>query len=202
LKTAKALGKPTLRSSSIKSILVRRTEVRPFEQKHIDLVTNFASQAVIAIENTRLLNELRESLEQQTATSEVLSVISSSPGDLEPVFKTMLESATRICEAKLGAMALYEDGGCRIVLLNNAPPAYADQITRLSCIRVFRTCSSSILGRLIRPGCAGPFMSDPGSRISRAQLSEQLWQFGKVLSAVPRRATTASSTSAAVAKHR
>jgi signal transduction histidine kinase len=100
-------------------------------------VQNFAAQAVIAIENTRLLNELRqrttdltEALEQQTATSEVLKVISSSPGELEPVFKTILESATRICEAKLGAMALYEDGGCRIVSLNNAPPAYADQIMR------------------------------------------------------------------------
>jgi len=109
---------------------IYRQEVRPFTDKQIALVQNFAAQAVIAIENTRLLNELRESLQQQTATSEVLGVISSSPGDLEPVFKTILESATRICEAKLGAMALYEDGGCRIVSLNNAPPAYADQITR------------------------------------------------------------------------
>ena len=121
----------------IGTITIYRQEVRPFTEKQIALVQNFAAQAVIAIENTRLLNELRqrtndltESLEQQTATSEVLKVISSSPGELEPVFKTILESATRICEAKLGAMALYEDGGCRIVALNNAPPAYADQITR------------------------------------------------------------------------
>ena len=119
------------------TINIYRQEVRPFTDKQIALVENFSSQAVIAIENTRLLNELRqrtddltESLEQQTATSEVLKVISASPGELEPVFKTILESATRICEAKLGAMALYEDGGCRIVSLNNAPPAYADEITR------------------------------------------------------------------------
>ena len=79
---------------------------------------------MIAIENTRLLNELRESLEQQTATADVLSVISSSPGELEPVFNALLEKATQLCEAKFGNLFLRAENGFHYVAMHGAPPAY------------------------------------------------------------------------------
>jgi GAF domain-containing protein len=114
-------------------INVYRQEVRPFTDKQIELVQNFAAQAVIAIENARLLNELRqrtddlsESLEQQTATSEVLKIISSSPGELLPVFQGMLANAMRICEAKFGHLSLYDGKSFRSAYLHNAPPSYRE----------------------------------------------------------------------------
>ena len=120
------LAMPMLKEEElIGAIVIYRQEVRPFADKQIELVSNFGKQAVIAIENTRLLNELRESLQQQTATSEVLQVISSSPGELEPVFQAMLENATRICEAKFGTLFRFEGDAYRAVATHNAPPELA-----------------------------------------------------------------------------
>jgi GAF domain-containing protein len=120
------LAVPMLKDNElVGAIVVYRQEVRPFTDRQIALLTSFANQAVIAIENTRLLNELRESLQQQTATSTVLQVISTSPGELPPVFQTVLENATRICEARFGTMLMYENGMFREVAQYNPPSEYA-----------------------------------------------------------------------------
>jgi GAF domain-containing protein len=114
----------------IGTIGIYRQEVRPFSDKQIELMQNFAAQAVIAIENTRLLSELRQSLEQQTATADVLRVISSSPGELKPVFEVILKNTTRICEAKFGILWLSEDGGFRFVAQHGVPPLLVEDRQR------------------------------------------------------------------------
>jgi class 3 adenylate cyclase/putative methionine-R-sulfoxide reductase with GAF domain len=122
-----ALSVPMLKDNElVGAINILRQEVRPFTEKQIELVKNFAAQAVIAIENTRLLNELRQSLDRQTATSDVLHVISSSPGDLKKVFEAILENATRICQANFGILNFYETGGLRMGAMHNVPSAFAD----------------------------------------------------------------------------
>jgi GAF domain-containing protein len=108
------------------AIVIYRQEVRPFTEKQIELLQNFAAQAVIAIENARLLNELRQSLEQQTAAADVLRVISSSPGEVKVVFEAMLANATRICEASFGVLFRFEGGEFHPAALLNAPKPYAD----------------------------------------------------------------------------
>jgi class 3 adenylate cyclase/putative methionine-R-sulfoxide reductase with GAF domain len=136
-----AMAVPMLRDDELVGVMaIHRREVLPFTEKQIALLANFAAQAVIAIENARLLNELRqrtddltertddltEALEQQTATSDVLQVISSSPGDLEPVFTTMLENATRICDAEFGNVYLWDGEVLRLVAAHNTPLAFAE----------------------------------------------------------------------------
>ena len=121
------LGVPMVKEDRlIGAIFIYRLEVRPFTDKEIELVTNFAAQAVIAIENVRLLNELRESLQQQTATAGVLEVISSSPGDMKPVFESMLANALRICDAKFGHILLYDGEKYHAAHLHDVPPLYRE----------------------------------------------------------------------------
>src|SRR5262244_827289 len=133
-----ALGVPLLHKGTVVGVIfVAKTVPQPFTAKQIELVTTFADQAVIAFENTRLLNELRqrtddlsELLEQQTAASQVLQVISSSTGELEPVFQAILASATRTCDAKFGLLYRIENGAARIISKLGIPPALAEYLRR------------------------------------------------------------------------
>jgi GAF domain-containing protein len=148
------LAVPLLRGGrAIGAIVIYRIEPGTFADKQLALLQTFADQAVIAIENVRLFEaeqqrtrELSESLEQQTATSEVLKVISSSPGELEPVFEAMLESATRICEARFGSLYLYSEDGLTLAATHNAPPAFAEARRR----GPIRPAPDTALGQVIR----------------------------------------------------
>jgi len=121
--------------TAIGTISVVRLAPGKLSKRQVAALKTYADQAVIAIENTRLLSELRESLQQQTATADVLKVISSSPGDLAPVFETMLENATRICEAQFGTLYRAEGDGVRCVGMHNAPKAFIEERRRNPVIR-------------------------------------------------------------------
>ena len=128
------LAVPLIRDGTLIGVMgFARAVVKSFNAKETELATTFANQAVIAIENARLLNELRERtsdlselLEQQTATSEVLQVISSSTGDLQPVFEAILEKAVRICDAKFGTINRWDGEALHLVATHNLPPALAE----------------------------------------------------------------------------
>ena len=133
------------------TIVIYRQEVRTFNDREIELLKSFAAQAVIAIENARLLNELRQSLEQQTATADVLQVVSSSLGDLEPVFATMLEKAVRICDATFGNIYRWDGEALHLVATHDTPPAFAE--ARKQSLPSANRIVSSILAEILLPQC-------------------------------------------------
>ncbi len=150
------LGVPLMRQGTpIGVIVLNRRSVRPFTDKQIELVTTFADQAVIAIENARLLSELHqrtddlsESLEQQTATSEILGVISSSPGELAPVFEALLANGVRLCGASFGALMRREGDVFRLVAFHNVPRAF--ELASEQFGRIFRPPPNSVHAEIVR----------------------------------------------------
>ena len=147
------LAVPIMRNkTALGTILATRREACPFTDREIALLQNFAAQAVIAIENTRLLNELKQSLERQTATADVLRVISSSPGELQPVFEAMLENAVRICEAKFGALFRFDGENFHVVAQFSSPVALLEALTR-----------------------RGPFKPTPGISLDHVMRTQQVF---------------------------
>ena len=141
------LAVPMIRDKEvIGAIFVGRKRAGLFADAQVQLLKTFADQAVIAIENTRLLNELRESLQQQTATADVLKVISSSPGELEAVFRTMLENAVQICGARFGNLSLFDGNNMRVAAMHNAPPEF-ERLRRRDPIAPL---DRSVFGNLVR----------------------------------------------------
>ena len=152
-------------------LIVYRQEVRPFSDRQIALVQGFAAQAEIAMRNARLLTETRESLERQTATSEVLRVISSSPGDLEPVFSVMLENAVRICDAGFGIIYRWDGELLQLVASHNLPPAYAERRRQMP-----HRAGPDPVGRMIASKSVvhvADLATDPGYIERRGALAEE-----------------------------
>jgi GAF domain-containing protein len=173
------------------TITLYRREMRPFTDKQIALLQNFAAQAVIAMENARLLAETREALEQQTATAEVLGVINSAPGELAPVFDAMLERATRLCEAEYGVLATYDGDSFRGVAAVGFPMDAARGLSRLG-----HPPPDTVLGRLERtkqtvqmanisqePSYTAVFDVNPWLRRVRTALSVPLLKEGELIGA-------------------
>ena len=162
------LSSPMLREGTpVGLINLRRTEVRPFSERQIKLLETFADQAVIAIENVRLFKELEarnrdltEALEQQTATSEILQVIASSPTDIQPVFQTILDNAVRLCEAQNGAVFRFDGEVFRGVVWNNISPALSDFV-RDTPIRPGRESALRRVGLEKRPVHIPDMLADP-----------------------------------------
>ena len=175
-----ALFVPMLKDDVLIGVIgIYRQDLKPFTDKHIELLRHFASQSVIAIENTRLLSELRQrttdlgkSLEQQTATSEVLRVISSSPGDLKPVFQAMLENAVRICEAKFGVLFRHHDGVFQAAAWIGVPLAYEESLRQRGFFRpdagapLYRLLQTK---QLVHAADEAPNQSSPAARYGGAR---------------------------------
>jgi hypothetical protein len=172
------LGVPLLREGApFGAFSLMRMTARPFTDKQIELVTTFADQAVIAIENVRLLNELRESLQQQTVTADVLKVISRSAFDLKTVLDTLTKSAALLCEAEMAGIVRPEGGEHYWVTALNFPPAFMDLVKARPILRD----RGSIAGRVLLEGRvvhSPDVLADPHFTYGDAQkLAEQFLAF-------------------------